>query len=418
MSMRHRTFDYLQRRLKGSVPLRVVLWDGDSFDFSPAPRVAIKLGSRRLLRYLLTGNFARLGDAYVSGELGVEGKVEDIISVGIDLAERIGTTPLLSRVARAAALVPFRHSRRRDAAAIRHHYDVSNDFYRLWLDRHLVYSCAYFRTGAEALDTAQEQKLEHICRKLRLKPGERLLDIGCGWGGLLRWAAAHHGIEGVGVTLSEQQVSLARQEIADAGLADRIEIRLQDYRDIDGRESFDKVVSVGMYEHVGLANMPVYFGTIGRLLKPGGAVLNHGITQGDAGGRAKGLPGGELIDKHVFPGGELPSLSRVAHEVAASGLEVVDVENLRPHYALTLKHWVRRLEARSTGAIHAASPEQYRIWRIYMAAMAFAFDRGWLSVAQVLALKPRAQGMAERPWTRAYQYDGNLNPPSAGSLEW
>lgn len=418
ISIRQRIFDDLRRRLGGTVPLRVVLWDGEAFDFSPSPAVAITLGSRRLVRALMAGNFVRLGDAYVSGELAVDGKVEDIIRVGIALSERIGATPLLSRVARALAYVSVRHSRRRDKAAIRHHYDVSNDFYRLWLDRNLIYSCAYFKTGSEDLDTAQEQKLEHICRKLLLKPGERLLDIGCGWGGLLNWAAIHHGVEGVGVTLSEQQYLLARQRIAEAGLADRVEIRLQDYRDIPGRDEFDKVVSVGMYEHVGLANLPLYFATIVRLLKPGGAVLNHGITLGGGVGRAKGLSGGEFIDNHVFPGGELPPLSRVVKEVAASGLEFVDAEDLRPHYALTLKHWVRRLEACATEATFASTPEHYRIWRIYMAAMAFAFDRGWLSVAQVLALKPYARAMAKRPWTRGYQYDGNANPPSTGSLEW
>ncbi len=418
VSIRQRFFDDLRRRLGGTLPLRVVLWDGEAFDFSPAPAVTITLGSRRLIRALMAGNFVRLGDAYVSGELAVDGKVEDIVRVGIELSQRIGTTPLLSRLARALAYFPGRHSRRRDRAAIRHHYDVSNDFYRLWLDRNLIYSCAYFRTGLEDLDTAQEQKLEHICRKLLLKPGERLLDIGCGWGGLLNWAATHHGVEGVGVTLSDQQFLLARQRIAEAGLADRVEIRLQDYRDIPGRDEFDKVVSVGMYEHVGLANLPLYFATIVRLLKPGGAVLNHGITLGGVDGRAHGLSGGEFIDNHVFPGGELPPLSRVVKEVAASGLELVDAEDLRPHYALTLKHWVRRLEACAAQATFASSPEHYRIWRIYMAAMAFGFDCRWLSVAQVLALKPYARAMAKRPWTRGYQYDGDVDPPAAGSLEW
>lgn len=418
MSMHLRTLGYLQRRLGETLPLRVVLWDGKAFDFSPAPAITITLGSRRLLRSLMAGNFARLGDAYVSGELAVDGRVEDIVRVGIELAKRIGATPLLSRLTRALAYLPARHNRRRDAAAIRHHYDVSNEFYRLWLDRNLIYSCAYFRTGTENLDAAQEQKLEHICRKLLLRPGERLLDIGCGWGGLLAWAARNHGVEGVGVTLSERQFLLARQRIAEAGLAGQIEIRLQDYRDIAGRDLFEKIVSVGMYEHVGLANFPRYFSTIFRLLKPGGAFLNHGITRPHAGGHAKSVPGGEFIERHVFPGGELPSLARVAGDMTAIGLEITDIEDLRPHYALTLKHWVRRLEASAAEATLAASPEHYRIWRIYMAAMAFAFDRGWLSIAQVLALKPHAESMAKRPWTRDHQYDGNERPPSAGSLEW
>jgi cyclopropane-fatty-acyl-phospholipid synthase len=419
MSLRHRFLEALRARLgAGGLPLRIVFWDGEAFDFAPAPAVTIALSSRRLLRRFLTGDMGRLAEAYVAGELAVDGRVEDVLRVGIALAERLGKAPVLRRLTLLAARLPRRQSKARDAAAVRYHYDVSNEFYRLWLDRHMIYSCAYFITGAEDLDTAQEQKLDHICRKLRLAPGERLLDIGCGWGGLLNWAAAHYGVSGVGVTLSRPQAELARERAAQSGLTERLEFRVEDYRDIAGEGEFDKIVSVGMYEHVGIANLPRYFATIARLLKPGGLMLNHGITAGDRDGRAQGPPGGEFIDRFVFPGGELPHISRALYEIAGAGLEIVDVEDLRPHYPPTLKHWVRRLEAAREAAIAAAGIERYRIWRLYMAGMAHAFDRDWLSVAQVLAIKPLPRGPAPRPWTRQYQYVPEAPVPLAGTLDW
>ncbi len=312
----------------------------------------------------------------------------------------------------------FRHSRRNDAEAIRHHYDVSNGFYRLWLDAGMTYSCAYFRTGTEDIDTAQRQKIEHICNKLRLQPGERLLDIGCGWGGLLHLAAERHGITGVGITNSPAQADYARRRLAAAGLSDRVDIRLQDYRQLDGEAVYDKIVSVGMYEHVGLANLPVYFATVSRLLKPGGVLLNHGIINPDPDSHPKGPPGGEFINRHVFPGGELPHLPRVLEEIARCGLEAVDVEDLRPHYARTLMLWVGRLEKHERQAIESAGPERYRIWRVYMAGMAHAFDRGWLSVAQTLAYKSASGHPAARPWSRDYQYRADPQPAVASALDW
>jgi cyclopropane-fatty-acyl-phospholipid synthase len=419
MSLRQRFLQALRARLgAGGVPLRVVFWDGEAFDFAPAPAVTIALRSRRMLRRFLSGDMGRLAEAYVEGELAVDGRVEDVLRVGIALAERLGKAPVLRRLAPLAARWPRRHSKARDAKWVRYHYDVSNEFYRLWLDRHMVYSCAYFLTGAEDLDTAQEQKLDHICRKLRLAPGERLLDIGCGWGGLLIWAAGHYGISGVGVTLSRPQAELARERAVEAGLADRLEFRVADYRDIAGEDEFDKIVSVGMYEHVGLANQPRYFAAIARLLKPGGLMRNHGITAGDRDGRAQGPPGGEFIDRFVFPGGELPHISRALYEIAGAGLEILDVEDLRPHYPPTLMHWVRRLEAVGKAAIAAAGIERYRVWRLYMAGMAHAFDRGWLSVAQVSAAKPLPAGPAPRPWTRQHQYLPEAPVPLTGALDW
>jgi cyclopropane-fatty-acyl-phospholipid synthase len=417
--LRHKLLARLQSRLSdGSLPLRLVFWDGERYDFARQPAVTVTLRSQSLMRHLLTGNMARLGDAYVAGEVVVEGAVEDILRTGIDLAERIGSHPIAAGIARRVGALRPRHRRVDDAAAIHHHYDVSNDFYRLWLDREMVYSCGYFRTGSDDIHLAQEQKLDHLCRKLRLQPGEHLLDVGCGWGGLLRWACTHYGVRGTGITLSERQFQYAQERIAAEGLADRIDIRLQDYRDLPGDDVFDKVVSVGMYEHVGLNQMSNYFSILARLVKPGGAVLNHGIIVPGAETRPHGPPGGEFIDRYVFPGGELPNLPQVLTHVAQSGLEAVDVEDLRPHYARTLQHWVNRLETRRAEAIAAAGAERYRIWRIFLAGMAFAFDRRWLSIAQVLAYKAAPAGPAARPWTRKYQYDAAAPVALADRLDW
>jgi cyclopropane-fatty-acyl-phospholipid synthase len=417
MSLRNRFLTSLLTRLADDPPsLRISFWDGEVFNFAPAPRVAITLRSRRLLRYFLTGDMARLGRAYVAGEIGVDGRLQDVLQIGITIAERLGKSAPLRRVAR---LIGRRHrTATSDASAVRYRYDVSNDFYRLWLDRKMIYSCAYFETGEEDLDTAQELKLDHLCSKLRLEPDERLLDIGCGWGGLLCWAASRYGVEGIGITLSDQQFAYARDLVAAAGLARQIEIRRQDYREVRGEAFYDKIVSVGMYEHVGIANLPLYFTSIARLLRPGGLALNHGITAADRDGQAQGPPGGEFIDQLVFPGGEVPHISRVLYEIAGAGLEILDMEDLRPHYPPTLLHWVRRLEAERENAIKAAGAECYRIWRMYMAGMAYAFDRGWLSVCQVLAQKNPVGSMARRPWTRRYQYAAGAAMRLTNSLDW
>ncbi len=418
-SLRNRFLGRLRDRFGDAPPsLRIRFWDGEVFDFAAAPLVTLALTTPRLLRLFLTGNMAGLARAYVRGEIEVEGRLQDILHTGIAIAERLGKSRMLRGLGRLAGYRPFRHSKTGDARAVRYHYDVSNDFYRLWLDRHMVYSCAYFVSGAEDIDTAQEQKLEHLCRKLRLEPGERLLDIGCGWGGLLCWAAQHCGVEGVGITLSDQQFAYARERVAALGLAGRIEIRRQDYRETADQAPFDKIVSVGMYEHVGIVNLPLYFKTIARLLRPGGLALNHGITATQRDGQAQGPPGGEFIDEFVFPGGEVPHISRVLYEIAGAGLEILDMEDLRPHYPPTLLHWVRRLEAAREAAIAAAGIERYRIWRMYMAGMAYAFDRGWLSVCQTLAQKPLSDGPAPRPWTRGYQYLLDPCAPLSHSPDW
>lgn len=422
--LRNRLLDLMRRRLgRDAPPLRLVFPDRQSFDLVPTPLVTITFHSSRPLNALLRGDFARTADAYVCGEISVDGPIEAVLRSGISLAEQFGRFRPLRGLARMAAWLPTANSKSRDAANISHHYDVGNEFYRLWLDRQMIYSCAYFHSRDQDIHTAQQQKLDHICRKLLLRPGERLLDIGCGWGGLLRWAAGRYGVNGVGITLSERQYSSAREAAISAGLADQIEIRLQHYKDFHDSQGFDKVVSVGMYEHVGLRNLPNYFRTVAATLRPGGMFLNHGIVSTDADGRPRGPPGGQFIDRHVFPGGAVPHLSRVLIELSRAGLEFTDAEDLRPHYALTLQHWSRRLEACGDRAIQAAGPEVFRIWRVFLAGMAYAFDHGWLSVAQVLSCKPSSSGEVRRPWTREYQYPASSALESrpaefAGKLDW
>lgn len=409
--IRARVLSFLRRRLAADPPpIRLRFQDGDTFDLGPNPTVTIAIHSPRVLRALLTGNMGRLGDLYVAGDLTVEGPIDSVMNAGIRLAERIGQHRTLALAGAVLARLPKnplrQRTRRADAEAISHHYDVSNAFYGLWLDRRMVYSCAYFRTGLEGIDEAQENKLDHICRKLRLQPGEHLLDVGCGWGGLLCFAAERYGVTGVGITLSREQHAYAVAQVEAAGLADRVEVRFGDYRDIEGSDVYDKVVSVGMYEHVGLANLPAYCRLLARLVKPGGTVLNHGIVVTDADGRAQGPPGGEFIDRYVFPGGELPHVSRFLHDVAHAGLEPVDMEDLRPHYVRTLRLWSERLESNAGEAMRLAGAQRMRVWRVYLPGMAIAFERGWLSIVQTLALKPCDNEMAPRPWTRDDLYTG------------
>jgi cyclopropane-fatty-acyl-phospholipid synthase len=236
------------------------------------------------------------------------------------------------------------HDKETDAKAISYHYDLSNAFYQLWLDSDMAYSCAYFETGSETLEQAQQAKFRHLCRKLRLQPGEYLLDVGCGWGGLARYAAREFGAKVFGITLSKEQLALARERVTAEGLDDQIELQLLDYRDLPQDGRFDKVVSVGMFEHVGHANLAEYCKTLFGAVKEGGLVMNHGITAKHTDGRPVGRGAGDFIEKYVFPNGELPHLSMISAEISEAGLEVVDVESLRLHYARTLDHWSERLE--------------------------------------------------------------------------
>jgi len=386
--------------VRKQLPLRICLWNNNFIDLGPEPSVCITIKNPRAALCFLKPKLDRLGRAYVEGEIDIEGPLPHVMQIveKLNCSESgYGLHSLLDYFA-------LRHSRRRDARAIRYHYDIANDFYALWLDRNMVYSCAYFRTGKEDIHLAQEQKLDHICRKLQLRSGEQFLDIGCGWGGLICWAAKNYGVKALGVTLSRQQYLYAKARVEREGLADRVEVRLQDYRDIPGENFFDKISSIGMFEHVGLKKLQVYFGVIRRLLKENGLVLNHGITTRDPDNRSFSPSGGRFIDSYVFPDSELPHVSRTAYEMECQALEVLDMEGLRLHYAQTLMHWVERLEAQRERAISLVGEKYYRIWRIYMAGCSHAFERGWVSVYQILAAKQTLPGSTKQPWTREYQY--------------
>jgi cyclopropane-fatty-acyl-phospholipid synthase len=387
-------------RNKLSLPLRIVLWNGQQFDLSPdPPRVTIKVPSSSALRYLVSPSLYNLGRAYVEGAIEVSGRAVDMINIGNALAEAsAGKTH--ARLAGAFRLVSP-HTRQKDAEAIRYHYDVSNEFYGAWLDPNMVYSCAYFENGDEDLATAQLKKIDHILNKIGLRPGQTLLDIGCGWGALAIRAAQRHGARCVGVTLSERQAELARERVARAGLQGQVEIRLQDYRDVDGE--FDRITSVGMFEHVGVQHLPEYFGRVRKLLAPGGVVMNHGITTTDIDNGPTPFGGGEFIDKYVFPHGELGHLSTVIHAMQQGGLEVRDVENLRRHYARTCATWTENFENNADRIRTLTEPKRFRIWHVYLAGCAYAFAHDWISLYQIVCGKA-GEEPSQIPWSRRYMY--------------
>ena len=383
-------------------PLRLRLWNGLQHDFGPEPRVTVALDEPGAIRYFLPPSLDNLAEGYVNGHFDVQGHAPDIIGVAAQLAHSgVSAKGRFGRLFSALT-----HDRKKDAQAIAHHYDVSNDFYALWLDPAMVYSCAYFPTAGESLATAQEAKLDHVLNKIMLQPGERLLDIGCGWGALALRAARKYGARVVGVTLSENQYRLARERVAQAGLADRVDIRLQDYRDLGTRDGhFDKITSIGMFEHVGIKHLSDYFGTIHALLKDGGLALNHGITSTDPGSGSAPLGAAQFIEKYVFPNGELPHISLALKDMQSAGLEALDVECLRRHYARTLDLWSANYEQHADAARRMVTDTTFRVWRIYLAGCAHAFAQNWVSIYQVLACKAgNAPALNPTPWSRGYMY--------------
>ncbi|NBA97048.1 C17 cyclopropane fatty acid synthase CfaB [Pseudomonas sp. R5(2019)] len=380
------------------IPLRLRLWDGHEIDLGPTPSVTIVVKDPQLVAKITHPSLDLLGTAFVEGKLELEGEISEVIRVCDELSQAL--------VGEGEDIVPVRtvHDKDTDAAAIAYHYDLSNDFYQLWLDQDMAYSCAYFKTGNETLEQAQHAKFEHLCRKLRLTAGEYLLDVGCGWGGLARYAAREYGVKVFGITLSCKQLELARARVKDEGLESQIELQLLDYRDLPQDARFDKVVSVGMFEHVGHANLETYCGRLFAAVREGGLVMNHGITSRHVDGRPVGRGAGEFIERYVFPRGELPHLSMITAEISAVGLEVVDVESLRLHYARTLEHWSNRLESRLGEAAQFVPEQALRIWRLYLAGCAYGFSKGWINLHQILAVKPKADGRHDLPWTREDLY--------------
>jgi len=380
---------------KENLPISVKFWNGSVITGSNS-EIELIVNSPKALRIFTNPTLSVLAESYVHQDIDLKGEIRKIVSIVSDAFNSYDTPTWLSRFSR------FVHSKESDKAAIAHHYDVSNEFYSLWLDKNKVYSCAYYNTLDDSLDLAQEQKLDHICKKLNLKPHERLLDIGCGWGALIFWAAEKYGVKSTGITLSENQYEYVKGEIKRRGLSGLVEVRIQDYRDIPKEEMFDKIVSVGMFEHVGINNLPVYFKTIYNHLKPGGVVLNHGITTANLDG-GDSSSGGEFIDKYVFPNGELSHISRVVEKMSREGLEVLDTESLRRHYAQTLWDWVENLEKEQTQARKLVGEDKFRIWYAYMSGCAYAFEKNWINLYQILAAKP-THGNIEYPLTRKHVY--------------
>ncbi len=417
----------LFRRYPGNLTLK--LWEGTALHVgtnaageTDSPFALVFRSPEVICSAVLGQDPLSLADAYFRGDLDIEGDFFAALSIKdhLDALQmpagerfRAAFAALRLRMLNAAArrsqsvFAPAdaprikAHSKSENRDAIHFHYDVSNQFYSLWLDRDMVYSCAYFESPEVDLETAQQAKLEHICRKLALKADESFLDIGCGWGALLIYAARHYGVRAHGVTLSPPQLQMARERIAQAGLEKSVTVELRDYRDLPGDASYDKVASVGMFEHVGLKNLPVYFATVHRLLKPHGLFLNHGITH-DSEGWQPNLST-EFINRYVFPDGQLDTVSNIQRVMERSKLEIIDVEALRSHYAMTLRHWVARLEGNRSRALQYVNEATYRVWRLYMAACALQFASGEIGIYQVLAAK-RVAGIPDLPLTRRHLY--------------
>lgn len=403
---------------QSSYPVLVNCWEQERFwSGNPDPsRVPIILNIHHpgVFRALIqTRDPLILVEAYLQGAWDFEGSGEALIGLFKDLSQikltwrqalKLGLQSLtlpelpgLRRVTTAQAATP--HTLEQDQRAIQHHYDVGNDFYRLWLDPLMVYSCAYFPTPETSLEIAQQVKLDIICRKLQLQPGDFLLDIGCGWGALLHWATTHYGVQGLGITLSREQYDHNQRWIGEQGLGDRLQVQLLDYRDLPDAPRFNKIVSVGMIEHVGAKNYPVYFRKVFNLLKPGGLFLNHGINATTEWHNTS--LGERFIDRYIFPHGELVPLSTTLTAAEKAGWEIVDVDGWRPHYALTLRHWAARLEQNQEQAAECLGDRRVQLWRIYLLGSALGFETNEMNIYQTL-LRRRTDQSWNLPITRQH----------------
>lgn len=423
----------VRRLLGGRLPVRLRAWDGSvvepdvdlAADGSDPVTIVVRTPDA-LRRILYAPGELGLARAHIAGDIDVEGDIFALLDLRSTLGaagEHVAVGPsltdlrlVLSTLRRVGGLgrplpPPAEesrrsgrlHSRRRDSQAVRHHYDVGNDFYDLVLGPSLTYSCAYWASPEATLEDAQAAKHELVCRKLDLRPGQRVLDVGCGWGSFVLHAARHHGVHATGITLSPEQADRARQRVAEAGLTERIDIRVQDYRDVDDAP-FDAIASVGMFEHVGEDEARPYARALTRLVRPGGRVLNHAISRPDPDTRA-GVDERSFIGRYVFPDAALHEVGHVVSTLQAAGLEVRDVESLREHYARTLRAWVDNLEAHWDRAQRLVGPGRARTWRLYMAGSAVGFEAGRISVHQVLAVRPHPDGRSQFPATRTWLTD-------------
>ncbi|KAI6176243.1 Class I SAM-dependent methyltransferase [Aphelenchoides bicaudatus] len=362
------------------LPLRVILWNGRQIDLGnfEKPKLTIRVNSWRGLWVLLRPNLNAIGEAYMNEQIDIDGELEDVVRIGCELVQQLNPTE--SKFEK--YLRYFNHSRLFDQQSVRFHYDLSNDFYRLWLDEHMVYSCAYFENGTETLGEAQLKKVDHILNKIQLKPSMTLLEIGCGWGTAVIRAAQKYGARCVGVTISQAQYDLAVQRVKDAGLQDRVKIYLQDYRDVEGQ--FDRVISIGMYEHVGHQHLVDYFKKLNSLLKPDGFALNHGLNSRTDTGFSGGT---EFVQRYIFPGSYLPALGEAVQACEDGGFEILDIENLRKHYTLTMTNWAKNFEKQSSKIREMIGEAKYRAYRLYLGASVQSFVTNNVTVQQFLIHK-------------------------------
>ncbi|MBC2580811.1 cyclopropane-fatty-acyl-phospholipid synthase family protein [Clostridium sp. DJ247] len=380
-------------------------WNGQKIVYTETPKFVLKFLDKDVFRKILINpNSMNFAEAFMDKTFDIEGdifsalKLKDEFS-NVEISAKDKITLLLKSTSLSSLGM---HTKEKDKENIAYHYDISNEFYNLFLGPSMVYSCAYFKNQEDSITKAQENKLDHICKKLRLKSGEKLLDVGCGWGSMIIWAAKHYGVEAHGITISEQQYNYAKERIKIENLEGKCFVELKDYRDIQGKNMFDKIVSIGMFEHVGIKNLPTYFEIMNRLLKDNGLFLNHGITCKKNAKVSK--EESEFIEKYIFPGGELHNISGVLDVMEDSKFEIYDVETLREHYYKTLKHWVVNLQANKDKAIQATTEKIYRTWILYMAGCAVNFEAGFISVYQVLLGKERKKPGFNTPLTREYMY--------------
>ncbi len=413
---RHITLSVLDRLVgrERAQNVAIRLWDGTLWpDQKPRAATVVLKFPGALRTIFASGHERGLGEGFLRDEFDIEGDIEAVLRLADELelnrlgvGRKLGAAIKLLRLPRSktdltprapAQLKGERHSPQRDLQAVAYHYNASNEFYSLWLDAQMVYSCAYFASENDDLDSAQTAKLDLICRKLRLKPGQKLLDLGCGWGALVMHAAKYYGVDATGITLSEPQVELAHQRIREAGLSARCRVQLRDYRDIETRQEYDALASIGMFEHVGSAKLAEYFERALEHLQPQGVFLNHGIAY-----NATNQPpsAGNFIDTYVFPDGETVPINLTLQRAEEAGWEVRDVESLREHYTLTLRHWVKNLELNRERALQCVDEATYRVWRLYMASSAYGFSTNRVTIFQTLLAKPDKRGQLNLPLRR------------------
>jgi cyclopropane-fatty-acyl-phospholipid synthase len=376
---------------------KLKLWDGTTRAFGVAPGLTIVIKDPDTFqRCFGSGDPSQFAEGYIDGRIDVEGAIDE--ATATVMALRSTPVPLRGRLGVAAHVSPATtsHTVTEDARDVRAHYDLPGEFFRLFLDEQLVYSCGYFASPDESIDQAQINKLDLICRKLRLTPSDHLVDVGCGWGALVIWAAQHYGARAHGVTLSHRQAAEASRRVKAAGVDHLVTVGVAHYEDLPER-MFTKAASVGMYEHVGLSRLPAYLTAVRRSLLPGGAYLHHGITV-PGGERMK--TGGEFMLREVFPGSEIDTAPHLQQALEAAGFEVTDVHNMRPHYALTLRRWFAKFQAHRTRAVALTSERVARTWDVYLAGSAEGFERGLLGLHQILAVTPGADGTVAVPLIR------------------